>query len=164
MTVTVRPATDADWPAIWAIVEPVVRAGEAYTVDPGMGEAEAKDFWCGPPSTHVTVAEVDGRVLGTAHMGPNRAGPGAHIANASYMVAADAQGRGVGRALVVDSLERLAADGFAGLQFNAVAESNRGALKLYADLGFDIVGTIPGGFDHPREGRVGLHILYRPLP
>ena len=32
----------------------------------------------------------------------------------------------------------------AGMQFNAVAESNRSAVELYKRLGFDVIGTVPG--------------------
>jgi hypothetical protein len=53
--------------------------------------------------------------------------------------------------------------GFAGMQFNAVAASNAGAVALYRQLGFEIVGTVPGAFTHPTLGRVGLHIMYCPL-
>nr|WP_256500094.1 GNAT family N-acetyltransferase [Limimaricola litoreus] len=143
-------------------MRPIIRAGETYCLPVEMDEAAAREMWLGPPTTRVSVAEIEGRILGTGHMGPNRPGPGAHVANASYMVAPEAQGRGVGRALVRDSLSWVAREGFAGLQFNAVAETNRGAIKLYRDLGFGILGTVPGGFAHPREGRVGLHVMYRP--
>ena len=49
------------------------------------------------------------------------------------------------------------------MQFNAVAESNRAAVDLYRRLGFDVVGTVPGAFQHPTLGRVGLHVMYREL-
>jgi ribosomal protein S18 acetylase RimI-like enzyme len=93
----------------------------------------------------------------------NRAGPGAHVASASFMVAAAARGRGLGRALVRDALAWAEAEGYAGMQFNAVAASNRGAVALYRALGFAVVGEIPGGFRHPVEGDVGLLVMYRPL-
>jgi ribosomal protein S18 acetylase RimI-like enzyme len=157
----IRAYRPADWPALWEILRPIIRAGETYCLPPEMEEAEAREMWLGPPTTRVSIAEIGGQVLGTGHMGPNRPGPGAHVANASYMVAHEAQGRGIGRALVLDSLSWVAREGFAGLQFNAVAETNRGAIKLYRELGFCILGTVPGGFAHPREGRVGLHIMYR---
>lgn len=158
----IRDYRPADWPAVWDILRPIIRAGETYCLPPDMDEAAAREMWIGPPTQRVSLAEIDGRILGTGHMGPNRPGPGAHVANASYMVAAEAQGRGVGRALVRDSLAWVAQQDFAGLQFNAVAETNRGAIRLYRDLGFEILGTVPGGFAHPAEGRVGLHIMYRP--
>lgn len=49
------------------------------------------------------------------------------------------------------------------MQFNAVVETNTAAVKLYRSLGFDILGTLPEGFDHPTEGFVGLHIMHRRL-
>ena len=103
------------------------------------------------------------RVLGTAKMGPNRAGPGAHVATASFMVAAEARGRGVGSALCADALAWARAGGYAGMQFNAVAASNVGAVRIYDRAGFQIIGTVPGAFEHPTLGRVGLHVMYREL-
>jgi ribosomal protein S18 acetylase RimI-like enzyme len=96
-------------------------------------------------------------------MGPNRAGPGSHVSTASFMVAADARGRGVGTALCRFALNWARERGYAGMQFNAVAESNRAAVGLYERLGFTIVGTVPGAFAHPTLGRVGLHVMYRDL-
>ena len=57
---------------------------------------------------------------------------------------------GDGRAF---SLDQARAGGFRGIQFNAVAASNVYAVKLYEDLGFDIVGAVPGGF---RPSAAGL--------
>jgi GNAT superfamily N-acetyltransferase len=101
-----------------------------------------------------------GTVLGTAKMGPNRPGPGSHVASASYMVGEGARGRGVGRALVVDSLDWARGSGYAGMQFNAVVEDNLGAVRLYLDLGFTIIGTVPEAFELPDGRRVGLHVMY----
>jgi GNAT superfamily N-acetyltransferase len=89
--------------------------------------------------------------------------PGAHVASASFMVASGARGRGVGRVLVEDALSWARAAGFSAMQFNAVAETNAGAVALYRALGFSIVGTVPDAFDHPHEGLVGLHIMHRRL-
>ncbi len=94
----------------------------------------------------------------------NRPGPGSHIASGSFVVATDARGRGVGRALVEDALAWATGQGFAGMQFNAVVEGNTAAERLYADLGFTVIGTVPGAFASPTRGRVGLHVMFRPLP
>jgi GNAT superfamily N-acetyltransferase len=101
-----------------------------------------------------------GSILGTAKMGPNRAGPGAHVATASYMVAAAARGQGVGRALVVDSLGWARRAGFAAMQFNAVVAENVGAVRLYEDLGFHVVGTVPEAHELPDGRRVAVHIMH----
>ena len=95
----IRTFADADWPQVWPIVRDVVRAQETFTYDPELTEDRARDSWIETPPG-LTVVSVDGdRIVGTAKMGPNRAGPGAHVSTASFMVAADARGRGVGTAL-----------------------------------------------------------------
>jgi GNAT superfamily N-acetyltransferase len=159
----IRPYIEADWPQVWPIVRSVVRAADTYAYDPYMTEAEARAIWVQAPPGQTVVAVEGDSLLGTAKMGPNRPGPGAHVANASFMVAGDARGRGVGRALCQFALDWARRQGFAGMQFNAVAASNIGAIALYRQLGFEIVGTVPGAFAHPTLGRVGLHIMYRAL-
>jgi GNAT superfamily N-acetyltransferase len=96
-------------------------------------------------------------------MGPNRLGPGAHVATASFMVAGDARGRGVGRALGEYALAWARAQGYAAMQFNAVVETNHVAVRLWQALGFRIIGTVPEAFEHPTLGRVGLHVMHRYL-
>ncbi|AQR61973.1 GNAT family N-acetyltransferase [Brevundimonas sp. LM2] len=161
--IVVRPATDADWPAIWPIVEAVVRAGETYTWPRDLAETDARGLWIIPPPG-LTLVAVDGeQVLGTAKITPNQMGPGAHVANASCMVDADARGRGLGRLLGQTVLDRARDAGFRAMQFNAVVETNVAAVTLWASLGFDILATVPEAFDHPTRGLVGLHIMYRRL-
>lgn len=157
----VRQATDADWPAIWSIVEAVVRAGETYVYPRDLTEDAARALWMQAAPGVTLVADDGGRILGTAKAGPNHPGPGSHVANASYMVAEDTRGRGVGRALAEATIDWARARGFRAMQFNAVVEANRGAVRLWQAVGFEIIGTAPEAFDHPREGLVGLHIMYR---
>ena len=159
----VRAIVRDDWPAVWAIIEEVVRAADTFTYDPAMTQDDARAMWLERPPGLTVVAVAGGEVLGTAKTGPNRAGPGAHVATASFMVASTARGRGVGAALCRFVLGWAAEQGYAGMQFNAVAASNRAAVDLYLRHGFTIVGTVPGAFEHPTEGRVGLHVMYRDL-
>ena len=160
----VREATEADWPAIWPIVEAVVRAGETYTYPRDLDEAGGRELWMQTaPGVTLVAVDDDGRVLGTAKLGPNQMGPGSHVANASFMVAEDARGRGVGRALGEAVISQAAEAGYRAMQFNAVVEANHAAVALWKSLGFEIIGTAPEAFDHPREGLVGLHIMYRRL-
>ena len=59
----IRPAGAADHNALWAMLEPVFRAGDTYAVDPAIDRAAALQFWCG--GTHAAyVAEQDGTALG----------------------------------------------------------------------------------------------------
>ncbi|MBU2664282.1 GNAT family N-acetyltransferase [Actinoplanes bogorensis] len=159
----IRQFTESDWPQVWEIVRSVVRAADTFTYDPAMTERDARAIWLEAPPGETVVAVDGDEVLGTAKVGPNRAGPGAHVATASFMVAPLSRGQGVGTALCRFALEWARQHAYAGMQFNAVAESNRGAVAVYERLGFTIVGTVPGAFAHPVQGRVGLHIMYADL-
>jgi GNAT superfamily N-acetyltransferase len=161
----IRPFVESDWAQVWPIVRDVVRAGDTYTYDTTMTEAQARSTWVEQPPglTVVATGDLDGgseRIAGTAKMGANRGGPGAHVATASFMVAAGSRGRGVGAALCRFVIDWARTEGFAGIQFNAVAESNVAAVTVYRRLGFQIVGTVPRAFEHPELGRVGLHVMY----
>jgi L-amino acid N-acyltransferase YncA len=157
----IREATAEDWPAIWAFYEQIVEAGETFTYPSGLGSDWHREVWM-LPSPNRTVVAVDeaGQILGTAKMNRNHQGNGSHVAGASYMVDPSCSGRGVGRALCEYSLQWARAAGFRLMQFNAVVETNVNAVRLYRSLGFEIAGTLPEGFRHPKEGYVGLHIMY----
>jgi L-amino acid N-acyltransferase YncA len=161
--VEIRALAETDWPEVYGIYRAVVEAGETYTYDPDWSEEQAHDVWVEPAPGRSVVAVDQGRIVGTAHVGPNKPGRGSHVATASFMVAGDARGLGVGRALGEYILTIARADGYASMQFNAVVEANAGAVHLWKQLGFRILGTVPEGFDHPRVGLVGLHIMYREL-
>jgi len=159
----IREFTAADWAGVWPIYQSVVSAGETYTYDPLWTEQQAHDVWVEPAPGRTFVAVDSGRVVGTAHVGPNKPGPGSHVATASFMVSPDARGLGVGRALGLHVLDSARADGYESMQFNAVVETNSGAVKLWQELGFQIIGTVPDAFRHPTLGSVGLHVMYRRL-
>jgi len=163
MTPRIRDATPGDWPAIWSIVREVVVAADTFPYDPEMTEDEGRALWMVAHPGRTTVAVDGAEVHGTANMYANRAGPGAHVASASFMVASAARGRGVGRALVEDALSWARVARFKAMQFNAVAETNAAAVSLYRSLGFSIVGTVPDAFDHPKRGLVGLHVMHLKL-
>jgi L-amino acid N-acyltransferase YncA len=158
----IRDARPEDWPGIWPFFRQIVAAGETYTWPPDMSEDDARAAWFPSPGRTV-VASVAGTVVGTAKTQPNQAGPGAHVANASFMVDPAYGGRGIGRALGEHVLAGARADGYRAMQFNAVVASNAGAVRLWSSLGFTVVGTVPAAFDHPRLGPVPLLIMYRAL-
>jgi GNAT superfamily N-acetyltransferase len=159
----IREALESEWAAIYPIFRAVVDAGTTYAYPAGLTSDEARALWMETPPGRTLVALEEGDLLGTAKMGPNRPGRGAHIATASFMVNPEFQGRGVGRALGEYVIERARGDGYRAIQFNAVVESNHGAVHLWQQLGFSILATVPEAYDHQVDGFVGLHVMYRKL-
>ncbi len=158
----IRRAGDADADGIWAILEPVIRAGETWALDRDMPRDAALAYWFAP-DREAWLAEEGGEVLGTYFLRANQAGGGGHVANAGYMTHPEATGRGVARAMCVHSLDRARARGFEAMQFNFVVSSNDRAVKLWQGMGFEIVGRVPGGFRHPVHGRVDSLMMYQRL-
>ncbi|MGO4383459.1 GNAT family N-acetyltransferase [Specibacter sp. RAF43] len=184
----IREAGAADWPGLWAVIEPTIRAGETYTIPTDATEAAVRALWLpeAPDAGAVHPAGMDDAgasprlsrtfavteetggdsppmIVATATLHPNYDGPGSHIANASFMVHPDHEGKGYGRLLAHHVLNTAFADGYEAMVFNAVVESNTGAVHLWQSLGFEILATIPAAFRHPRLGPVGLHVMYKAL-
>ena len=148
MSVRVVPVTAETTPAAVAIWNQVVEDGVAFPQVTPLTLEEGSTFFGEQTLTAVAV-DGDGEVLGMYILHPNNIGRCGHIANASYAVARHARGRGVGEALVRDSLRTAKEFGFTVMQFNAVVATNRVALHLYEKVGFTRLGTIPGGFRLP---------------
>ncbi len=159
---TIRPARTDDANAIWATLEPTIRAGETYTLPRDMAREQALAYWFSPEHT-VFVAEQDGEVLGSYYLRANQRGGGGHVCNCGYMTAAWASGRGVATAMCEHSLEYAKAQGYRAVQFNFVVSSNLAAIHLWQKFGFATVGRLPGAFLHPGLGYVDALVMYRTL-
>ncbi len=159
-TLTIRPVRAEDHNAVWAILKPVFRAGDTYTIDPAISRDDALAYWCRP--THQTwVATRGDVVLGTYYIRPNQAGGGAHVCNCGYMVAASAAGQGLATQMCLHSQNIARELGYKAMQFNFVAKSNEGAVHLWKKLGFEIVGCLPKAFKHPSQGYVDALVMYK---
>jgi ribosomal protein S18 acetylase RimI-like enzyme len=160
--VHIRPQNEKDADAIWKILEPIIRAGETYTLPRDMSRESALAYWLAP-GHEVFVAEENGEIVGTYFLCVNQKGGGAHVANCGYMTAPSAMGRGVARAMCGHSLEHARARGFCAMQFNFVISSNERAVRLWQSFGFEIVGRLPKAFEHPVQGFVDAFVMYRQL-
>jgi L-amino acid N-acyltransferase YncA len=160
--VDIRPSTEADRDEIWNIFHEIVAACDTYAFDPGISRDEALAYWF-LVGTRTYVAENSGRVAGTYILKENQPGPGSHVANAAFMVAPDARGMGIGRKMGEHCLSEARRLGFRAMQFNFVVSTNASAIYLWQQLGFKIVGTLPGAFRHPREGYVDVYVMFRSL-
>ncbi len=158
----IRPARPEDWPSIWTIIEPTIRAGETYTLDAGMSEGSARAYWLGPDK-ETFVAEEEGLILGTYFLRANQAGGGRHVCNCGYMTSAQATGRGIARQMCLHSLDHARKRGYRAMQFNFVVATNERAIRLWQSLGFDIVGRLPLAFQHPTHGYVDALVMFQSL-
>jgi ribosomal protein S18 acetylase RimI-like enzyme len=158
----IRPAHNDDRPAIWAVIEPVFRAGETYPLPRDIGEADALAYWFSQ-GHEVFVAEDAGRLVGTYYLRANQKGGGAHVANCGYITAPASRSRGVARMMCAHSLARARERGFRAMQFNFVVSTNSRAVKLWQAMGFDIVGRLPGAFAHPTHGDVDALVMFQAL-
>ena len=179
----IRPAIDADRDAIWNIFHKVVAAGDTYALDPNISRKDALAYWFAP-GTRTYVAEIDRESVGEADsfpgmatqlpsanpihvtagtyiLRPNQSGGGSHVANAAFMVSASARGRGIGRTMAEHCLSEAHRLGFRAMQFNYVISTNTAAIRLWQDLGFEIVGTLASAFRHPDKGFVDVYVMYR---
>lgn len=163
ITTVIRWATDEDWPRIWPLWHRVVATGDTYAWLPDTPYEEARAVWMQPPPAVVYAAEDGSEVVATAVLKPNQTGLGDHVANASFMVDPDLAGRGIGRRLAEHVLAEARAAGYRAMQFNAVVQTNTGAVRLWTSLGFRILATVPAAFRHAVHGPVGLHIMFREL-
>jgi ribosomal protein S18 acetylase RimI-like enzyme len=160
--VTIRPACEADVDALWAILEPVIRAGETYPLPRDMSRADALGYWLQPDHA-VFVAEESGKAVGTYYLRANARAGGSHVANCGYMTAQHATGRGIARAMCMHSLEMARERGFRAMQYNLVISTNAPAVHLWQSCGFAIVGRLPDAFLHPARGYVDALVMYRML-
>jgi L-amino acid N-acyltransferase YncA len=159
---TIREATAADWPAIWAMFREVVAAGDSFAYDADTPEEVARKLWAEPPAA-AFVAEDGGALVGTYFLRPNQPGRGAHVANGGYMVAAAHRGRGLASALCGHSVETARRLGYRAMQFNFVVATNAAAVRAWERHGFAVVGRLPGAFRHAELGYVEALVMFREL-
>lgn len=163
LDIAIRPIGPKDWRDTWKIIEPVFRAGDTYSFPTDITEQQAYDIWIeSPRGTYVAVDDA-GQLVGTYFLKANQPGQGAHVCNCGYIVAETARGKGVASAMCEHSQAEASRLGFRAMQYNLVVSTNDSAIRLWQKHGFDIVGTLPAAFRHPKKGYVDAHIMYKQL-
>jgi len=146
----IRPYEEADWSALWSLLEPVFRAGETFPHDPAITEAEAQQEWVEQNQAVMVAVDVAGTLVGTYYLRPNSLALGAHVANAGYVVAEH-------------SLQAARRLGFRSMQFNLVVSINTAGIRCWQRNGFQVVGTLPGAFRHRQLGYVDALVMVQAL-
>lgn len=160
--ITIRPSKPSDLPHLHQLFSEVTSTGETYDFAPNTSKEVVEKYFTAP-DIKCFVAEVEGQLAGMYILKPNRPGNASHIGNCSYMVFEKFKGKGIGEALGKHSIEQAKKNGFHAIQFNFVVSTNLPAVNLWKKLGFEIIGTIPQGYNHSKLGLVDAYIMFRKL-
>ena len=154
----VRPATEADAPALAAIYGDAVLNGFGTFEEaaPSPADMDSRRRAVQEMGLPYLVAETDGpegkRVLGFAYAGPFR--PRAayrYTLEDSVYVSPDAKGQGVGRAVLTEVIAACEALGVRQLMAVIGDSGNAGSIGLHRSLGFEQTGVGRSvGFKHGR--------------
>jgi L-amino acid N-acyltransferase YncA len=156
----IREATKEDWNSIWPIFHEIVAAGETYTYEKETTKDQGEKIWLETPRK-TYVFEEGNEILGTYYLKTNQSGPGSHVCNCGYMVSSKARGHGLATSMCEHSQEVAKVLGYKAMQFNFVASSNEGAVRLWSKLGFQTIGTLPKAFNHPSKGFIDALVMYK---
>lgn len=158
----IRPVNQTqDVSQVLKILKAIIEEGTAFEFDHTTTESDLIDYWFNPKAyTYVCVNDTE-EIVGFYSIKPNHTGRGAHVANAGYAVSIAHKGKGIGKKMGEDSLIQAKSLGFKAMQFNIVVSTNEPAVKLWQQLGFKIVGTVPQAFNHIQRELVDIYIMHR---
>ncbi len=159
----IRKQNKSDWSAIWKILKTVFQAGDTYAYAPDISEDEAYKVWIESPQETYVAIDEDNNILGTYYIKANQPGLGSHICNCGYIVSETARGKGVASAMCEHSQTIAIELGFRAMQYNLVVSTNKGAIRLWEKLGFQIVGTLPKAYRSKTSGYVDAFVMYKEL-
>lgn len=165
MTVTVRPATHADVPAITRIYAHAVEHGTASfeLTAPDHAEMTRRFEELTTNGFPYLVAVADGAVVGYAYAGPYRARPAYRftVENSVY-VARDSHRRGVGKALLQALIDACTEKGFR-LMVAVIGDSDQAAsIGLHEAADFEHVGAFKN-IGYKFERWLDSVLMQRPL-
>ncbi len=163
MSFLVREQQQEDWPVVWSILEPVFRSGDSYPLPRDVSERDAKEYWLKTDGYNGVVFDEGDALLGAYYLRPDQGGPGSHVCNAGYVIAAAARGRHLATPLCLQSQEQARSMGFKAMKFNLVVSTNAAAINAWVKAGMEIIGTAPGAFQLPDGRVVDAHIMYKSL-
>ena len=156
----IREAANSDFHKIWPIFREIASTGETYAYPRNISREDAEKLWMGLPRKTFMIEE-EGRIFGTYYIKTNQPGPGDHVCNCGYMVSKEARGKGFATAMCKHSQSVAIELGYKAMQFNFVASSNQGAIRLWGKLGFETVGRLPKAFYHPSRGYIDALVMYK---
>jgi len=163
VTIEIRLTAESDREAVLTIARGLVEDGTTYAFDRGITDDDLLAYWSPPSSAQGYVAAIASEIAGIFVIKPNHQGGGSHVANASFAVGPQHQGKGVGRSMAESALKFARAAGYTAMQFNIVVSTNHPAISLWESLGFQTIGTTPNGFRMPDGSLTDTLIMHRML-
>tara|TARA_B100000767_G_scaffold58757_1_gene54494 strand:- start:441 stop:908 length:468 start_codon:yes stop_codon:yes gene_type:complete len=152
--------TSEDFERFWGTFSQIVQAQETYALDAEVSYQHAFELWWARP-LKTFIFESQGDVRGSYYLKANGEGPSGHICNCGYMVKAAFQGQGIAKRLCEHSQVIAKELGFKAMQFNSVVSTNVAAVHLWKTLGYQIIGTIPKGYQHRQLGYVDCYVMHK---
>jgi GNAT superfamily N-acetyltransferase len=162
-SLSIRLYEPADWPAVWQILHATFLAGDTYAFEPNSTEAQIHDAWISLPAATFVACDAEGTIVGTYFIKSNQTGLGSHVCNCGYVVAPACQGQGIASRMCEHSQAQAVSMSYRAMQFNLVVATNDRAVRLWQKLGYSVVGTLPGAFQHQRLGFVDAFVIYKTL-
>ncbi len=159
----IREYQESDWELIWPTIKKVFRSGETYAYSPKITENEARIVWVDYPQKTYVALGKNNEILGTYYIKSNQPELGSHVCNCGYIVCEKSRGKGVASSMCEHSQEVAKELGFRAMQYNLVVSSNKGAIRLWKKLGFNVVGNLPKAFKSKSLGYVDAFVMYKEI-
>lgn len=156
----IREATANDFEEIWPIFQEIASAGDTYAYPQNTSKEQAQRLWMVLPRK-TFVAEGAGQILGSYYIKTNQTRPGSHVCNCGFMVSSKARNKVIATSMCEHSQKKAIGLCYKSMQFNFVATSNDGAVRLWNKLGFDTIGRLPKAFNHPTLGFIDALVMYK---
>ena len=120
--------------------------GTSFPHEQMPSDEDFQAYWfggCGTVLAFMPTKTDSSELAGAYYVKANWPGRARHVANAGFIVAPKWRGRGLGRLLGETMLDHARGFGFRSVIFNLVFSENQVSHRLWTQLGFQVLGTIP---------------------
>lgn len=156
--------TQDEFISLHQIFQTINEEGESFPYPTDCNLEDFKTIWCQKNSVSYIAKDPKNNTIGGAYFfKPQWPGRGSHVATATYMVSNRVRGNGLGRQLALHSLKEAFNHGYQAMQFNYVVSTNTSAVNLWKSLDFEVIGTLPGVFQHDLHGPVDAYVMFKNL-
>jgi L-amino acid N-acyltransferase YncA len=157
MSFIIREFIDADISRVTDIWNEIIAEGKSFPWEKPLDIEYVQNVFS--RQTEAYCACIDEELIGFYILHPNSVGREKHIANALYAVRREHRGQGIGKKLIIHSIDMAKKHRFIGMQYNSVVATNP-SVNIYEKIGFEQIGVIKNGFKLDENNYVDLVIFY----